>query len=312
VSDPLYVTGATIIVERASAEAVALLRDAGIRSILIKGPPQQQWLSAAGPPRESVDVDLLVSPSDVEAAGSALAARGYSYQPEVTPGVENHSALWSHGGRIPVEVHWTLSNTDPSRTWLTLERETESVEVAGEAVEIPNEAARCLIVALHASQHGPTMEETLHDLERAVEVAARTSWERAADLAKAVDAESAFVNGLWLVSSGRQLGAALGLEPLPLSERVALDLAPVVEGTAGFYWLAQQRGLGARGRFVARKLVPPADFMRFKYPYARRGTGHLALAYLHRAAWLVRSAPAAFVAWRRLRKTAGQDSGRPG
>ena len=72
------IEGALLVVEYASADAVATLRRAGIRSILLKGPLQQRWLADAGPPRVSIDVDLLVAAADFEAAESVIAANGYS------------------------------------------------------------------------------------------------------------------------------------------------------------------------------------------------------------------------------------------
>ncbi len=60
-------------------------------------------------------------------------------------------------------------------------------------VEIPNEAARCLIVALHAAQHGVGAAQTLHDLERALATAGEDVWVRALELAVAVGAETPFV-----------------------------------------------------------------------------------------------------------------------
>ncbi len=183
-------------------------------------------------------------------------------------------------------------------------RETVVAEIAGEKVEIPNEAARCLIVALHAAQHGPSVQAPLYDLERAISVGARSSWERAIDLARSVGAEPEFVTGLGLVPAGERLRADLGLEPLPLTERLAINLAPQAEGVPGFYWLAQQKGLRARARYVARKLVPPADFMRFKYARAGKGTAHLVLAYLYRLLWIARRTVPGFLAWRRVRSAA--------
>ena len=146
---------------------------------------QQRWLAPAGVQRASVDVDLLVDPLDVDAAGKALAAAGYSREPEVTPGVEHHAHRWTAGSRVPIEVHWNLWGTDPTRVWQVLAGETEPTDVLGEMVEIPNEPARCLIVALHAAHHGAGEEAPLDDLESAISVAPRAAWKRAAALAAA-------------------------------------------------------------------------------------------------------------------------------
>jgi hypothetical protein len=83
-----------------------------------------------------------------------------------------------------------------------------------------------------------------------------------------------------------------------------MNLATPVAGEPGFYWLARQPGIRAQARYVARKLAPPADFMRFKYPWARRGAAHLALAYLYRLLWIARWAVPGFLAWRRARAAA--------
>ena len=272
--EPLLVAAASLVIERAAADAVVMLREAGIRAILLKGPPQQDWLAAADPPRASVDVDLFVDPAQAHAAGQKLFDLGYRVVPEVTPGVGHHAVVWTASGQVPVELHDRLWGTGGDE-WDALSRETETVMVAGESVEVPNEAARCLVVALHAAHHGVAKDATLYDLERAIAVADRKSWTHAAELARAVHGEVAFAAGLGLVPSGERLRADLRLGEPGLTDGVALDIATPRSGAAGFYWLSQQNGLRARARFVLRKLVPPADFMRFKHPYARRGRGHL-------------------------------------
>ena len=214
VGEPLLVAAASLVIERAAADAVVMLRGAGIRAILLKGPPQQEWLAAADPPRSSVDVDLFVDPAQAHAAGQALFDLGYRAVPEVTPGVGHHAVVWTAPGHVPVEVHDRLWGTRGDE-WEVLNRETEKVMVAGTSVEVPNEAARCLVVALHAAHHGVGKVATLYDLERAVALADRSSWERAANLARAVGGEAAFTAGLGLVPAGERLRVDLGLdEPL--------------------------------------------------------------------------------------------------
>ena len=296
----LLVAAATLVVERAAADAVATLRNAGIRTILLKGPPQQDWLAAAGASRASIDVDLLVDPTDGAAAGQAFSEVGYRLVPQVTPGVGHHASVWSASGRVAVDVHDGLWGAEGD-TWGVLVRNTESVALADESVEVPSEAARCLVVALHAAHHGAGKEATLYDLERAVAVAERSAWMRATGLARAIDAELAFAAGLDLVATGKQLRTELGLAEPVLSQALALDIATPSTGAAGFYWLSQQHGVRARARFVLRKLVPPADFMRFKHPSARRGRGHLLLVYLYRPFWLARWAIPGLLEWRRIR-----------
>jgi hypothetical protein len=308
-SDPLLVAASSLVIERAAVEAVVTLRDAGIRAILLKGPPQQEWLAPASPPRASVDVDLFVDPAQADAAGQELFERGYRVVPEVTPGVGHHAVVWAAPAQVPVELHDRLWGTRGD-DWEVLVRETEALTLAGETVEVPNEAARCLVVALHAAHHGVGKVATLYDLERAVAVAERMSWERAASLARKVGAEAAFAAGLGLVPSGERLRADLGLDAPALNDGVALDMATPNAGAAGYYWFSRQTGLRARARFVLRKLFPQADFMRFKHPYARRGKAQLALTYVYRPFWLARWAVPGFLEWRRIRSKARTDNTR--
>lgn len=302
VDDSLLVAAASLVIERASGEAVAVLRRAGIRAILIKGPVQQGWLAAAGEPRASMDVDLLVDPAQAAAAGTVFSTLGYRAVPEVTPGVGHHAMVWTAPGRVLVEVHDTLWGADGD-AWGSLASETECMALEGEEVEVPNEAARCLVVALHAAHHGVGDGATRYDLERALVVAERSFWARAAELARAVGAEAAFAAGLGLVPAGEELRADLGLQEPVLTGGLALDMATPKAGAAGYHWFSQQRGLRARGWFVLRKLIPPAEFMRFKHPFARRGRGHLALVYLYRPVWLARWAIPGLREWRRIRST---------
>ena len=309
-SEPLLVAGVSLVVERASADASATLRRAGIRTILVKGPVQQDWLAAAGVARASIDVDVLVDPVDAAAAGHTLSMLGYRVVPVVTPGVGHHATLWAAPGRVPIEVHDTLWGAEED-SWDVLARETETVMLAGEMVEVPNEAARCLVVALHAAHHGVDDDDTRYDLERAIVVAGRPSWEQAAELAGQIGAEPAFAAGLDLVPSGERLRADLELDEPTLTGDLALDIASPTAGAAGYYWFSQQHGLRARARFVLRKIVPPADFLRFKHPYARRGTGHLVLVYLYRPVWLARWAIPGLREWRRIRSATRAGDGPP-
>ena len=194
--------------------------------------------------------------------------------------------------------------TDPARTWPVLAGETETALIADDQVEIPNEAARCLLVSLHAAHHGAAESAPIYDLERAVAVAPRVAWMRALALAQELGAEPAFATGLGLAAGAEPLRAELGLTGHGLTERLAVNVAPSTPGLPGFYWLSRQRGPRATTAYVARKVFPPSDFMRFKYVWARKGPGSLAVAYLYRCLWLIRWSGPAFLAWRRARNAA--------
>ena len=126
------------------------------------------------------------------------------------PGFD-HARVWTAPDRVPIELHWTIVGADERLVWEVLADETETAQIAGELVEIPNEAARCLIVALHAAQHGDGAAQTLHDLERALTTAGKDVWVRGLELAVAVGAETPFVAALDLTARGHALRTALGL-----------------------------------------------------------------------------------------------------
>ena len=130
-----------------------------------------------------------------------------------------------------------LVGVDAGKAWDVFSRETESAALLGATVEIPNEAARCTIVALHAAQHGVAQRAIFGDLEKALMVADTATWRRAADLARSAGGWTPFAGALSLSSQGRELLAELG-EPLPaLSERQALSLLTPAPTSRGFYFL---------------------------------------------------------------------------
>ena len=292
-----------LLVERESANAIKALKEADVPAILLKGPLQQRWLEPAGPPRASIDVDLLVPRERVAAAETALSAGGFLRAvalPDEAGG--EHSTLWMAARRVPVELHWSLVGADASRVWPVLSRETEVVVLMGERVEIPNEPARCAIVALHAAQHGIGDAAIFGDLEKALVVAGIESWRRASELATALEGWPPFAGALSLSPRGRDLLDELGSSPPVLGERQALNLLTPAPTSLGFYFLARQPGVRAKAAFVLRKLAPSREFMRLRYPLARRGTLGLSLAYAYRPLWLVRWALPGLRSWHRARR----------
>ncbi len=294
-----------LLVERASADAVKALKHAGVRAILLKGPLQQTWLEAAGPPRASVDVDVLVSRDQLLSAETALGDIGYRRAVGL-PGEagREHASDWVAPGKVPVEVHWSLVGVDERKIWGVISSETEEAVVMGETIEVPNEAARCLIVALHAAQHGIGQTGIFGDLEKALAVARLESWVRAVELARDVGGWTAFGGALSVTPRGRALLSELGVSAPVLDERQALSLLTPAPTSRGFYFLARQPGAAGKVAFVLMKLVPQPAFMRMRYPLARRGTAGLVAAYLYRPFWLVRWALPGFLAWRGARDLA--------
>ena len=115
--------GMTLRVEDAAVEALAVLKSAGFEVVLLKGlayraaAREVPYLDA----RSTMDVDLLVAPSDAEPAWQALRRAGFvAPPPPDTPKPAEHhhlEGLWSDR-RIAVELHTsTSSSCAPIEAW---------------------------------------------------------------------------------------------------------------------------------------------------------------------------------------------------
>jgi hypothetical protein len=303
--DPFRAAVLGLAIDRATAEAVVAFRDAGIRSVVLKGPSFDAWLYESGEPRLYGDIDLLIPARDGQRAGQVLEALGYRQRSEREPeAVVDHATVWVRPeDRMHVDLHRTLGGVEARGVdpWTVLAADTESMQVGGTDVEILSEPARALHVALHAALPGPNSRKTLIDLSRALERLPIATWEAAAGPARRLGAEAAFAAGLGRLPAGGELAEALELTPERSVEAALLaDSAPYSAWTVDR--LSKAKGLRAKLRLILPRLFPKPEFMRVWYPVARRGRAGLALSYLQRLAWFFRAAPPALSAWRRARR----------
>ena len=298
---------------RAAVDGVAVgvaggLGDAGIRAVLLKGASFARWLYADGAPRFYVDVDLLVRSDLVGDAEALLRAHGYSqlWSPADMPADRPIASHWRRAdGGAPIDLHWALpeAGAAPPAQWEALTGGTERIELAGGEVETLGLAARCLMVALHAARHAD-LPRPAEDLERALRVADRHTWTEAAELADRIGGRDGFSAGLHILPAGVELAESIGVAP-PQSTRALLLLQSPPPGADGLDALFTTRGVRARGRLVARTLVPTRRWMLASTARARRGPGWLAASYLWHPIGVMARLPAALRAWRRAR---GQSS----
>lgn len=306
---PLYAAGMNLAVEAATAEAVRALRAAGVRSLLLKGPPQTRLLYPEGTSRFSVDVDLLVAPGEVRRAEEALARRGFVLVSGTPIAVERpwHAREWvPRTGGVGVDLHTSLIGIGAGapQTWEVLTAETERLVLAGSEVEIPAPAGQALVIALHAANHGASWPVLGEDLARALALFPDPVWRAAADLAGRLDATAAFTLGLGLVPAGRALCERLGLEAGQASVDALLRTGSAPELALALDWLSRLPGARSRARYIAGKLVPSPMRMRVAHSLARRGRFGLWLAYAWRpVSLLLRLGPALWV-WSRARNAA--------
>jgi hypothetical protein len=297
----------TIAVDLATATVARRLTQAGVRSILLKGPALATLLYRDGAFRAYVDVDLLVAPADVARAENVLAGLGFEQlvdDAQLGGHRRLHAHEWRRAGGPSVDLHRTLpgARADPATVAEVLATQTRTITVAGEDVEALAPSGVALQVALHAAHHGPLAAKALDDLERAVERIPLEIWGEAAALAERIDAIPALAAGLRLEPAGAAIADELSL-PYggPVDVALRADGAPPL--AVGIDWLLQTPGPRAKLALVTRTALPPPGALRLWRPLARRGAPGLAAAYVSHPFWLARHAVPSVLAVRRARRS---------
>jgi Uncharacterised nucleotidyltransferase len=293
----------------AAAEAFACFERAGVRALLLKGRSISGWLYGEGDDRPQIDCDLLVAPSDLVSAERILLSLGYRryWDDRRMPSWwREHAGEWLRDrDRVVLDVHRALPGIGVAHeaAWTVLSRDPATLIIATRNVPVLGFPARTLHIVLHAAHHGAGSLFPIEDLGRALRAADSGVWRAAAELARELDALDAFTAGLQLHPDGLALARSLGL-PSRVSTQAALRASAPPPLALGFEQVAQARGIRARIVILARKLVPPADFMRHWDPRAARSRSALIKAYLRRPLWLLRLAPRGLRAWWRARARA--------
>ena len=300
---------ATMLLDAAAAEVTLALRRNGLPSRLLKGAAIASWLYE-GAERTYVDIDLLVSPRDLERVEEALGQLDFS---PVDGGPARgdrprHARVWERAADATViDLHTTLAglSVDPQKAWDVLAARVDTIVIEGETVEMLDEPGRALHVVLHAAQHGARSPQALADLERALGRLPLETWREAGTLAGRLDALPAFVAGLMLTTEGEDVAGRLGVRRVSNVEaelRVGTAREETLGSALGFEWLAGPRSMRERAEFVLSRAVPSSAAMRRRSALARKGYAGLMAAYVLRLAQLAPHAVAGYSAWRRARR----------
>lgn len=296
-------------IDHGTAEVVEALAGAGVPSVVLRGPAIATWLYDHPTERPYGDVDLLVPPDGLEAAGAVLEGLGFSHEMiRATPHDHTfHDEAWMREALL-VDLHRTLSGAGapPTAVWEALTREVSQVAAGGPEFPVPALPGRALVVVLHAAHHGIEFAKPLDDLRRAVDRVSIEVWREAAVLADEIDALGAFAAGLRLIPEGCSLAERIELsEEIPLDAALRAASAPPM--AIALDWLAHGP-LTRRQKlaFVVRKVCPPPAFLRASSPLANRGPLGLAAAYLVRVGSLVRRLPRGLAAMRHARRGAAR------
>jgi len=296
----------TLALDLVAADVVHALREAGVESVLLRGPAVAR-LYPPGTVRAYVDVDLLVPPGALGPAGEALLALGFERVAEDAE-LRGHRPAHAHewlrlGDGAAVDLHRTLSGVGapPAELWAAFARHVEIVLLGGVDVQLPSPAATALGIALHAAHHGPGRERSLRDLALALELVPEGTWRAAADLAGGLDALPAFGAGLSLLPAGADLAERLSI-PSGMPVEVALRASGAPPLALGLDWLLSTPGPRAKAGLVLRTLFPAPGALRSWRALARRGRSGLVAAYASHPFWLARHALPSAIALFRARR----------
>jgi hypothetical protein len=290
-----------LALDAATAELVQALAQRGVGSVLLKGPAIARTLYADPTERSYLDVDLLVEPDGWDEAAEVL--RGLGYRRWALPPNQpaDKAEVWERGDPPTfVDLHPTArwTRADRALVWEAFAAGAERLEVGGAWVAIPGEAARALLLALHACQHGAAEPQPLRDLELGLQHLPAPAWTAASRLAGDLGCADAFVAGLRLAGDERFASAGDRLE-------VHLHAANAAPMAYGFMDLAALPSLKARLAHLPRRAFPAPLVLRRRYAFARRGRRALAAVYVWRPVWLAWNAPAGVRALHAARRQAG-------
>lgn len=280
------------------------MQDAGIPTILLKGPSIARWLYPAGG-RTYVDTDLLVPAREFSRAEIVLRSLGFAEEVEglhpFERGVETAFVRRAEMGRGPggtVDLHRNLPMLPipDGLLWEAFSAETETVPVGGVELRVPGRTALALHVVVHAVQHGFQFH-TDEDLRRAIMMMSEADWRPVADLAARLGIAGILGFGLRHHAAGAEIADSLTLPCLSPADPWAWMLsAPRGSASLTQFWCAPT--LRAKVQWVRWTLIPsPAWIRHVSYvPEARGYT--LLLAY---ARWWRDLAPAIVSAARFVR-----------
>jgi hypothetical protein len=261
----------SLVLDGACRRVVRHLEGAGHRPIMLKGATIAGWLYPDPPLRVYKDLDVLVSPADLDAVIDSL--RDIGFVPLVDRSMLQTSSteeqpLGNVDG-VVIDLHTALKGVrlDPESAWKVFDGLAVPCDWAGHEVRALAPPARAMHLALHTAQRGLVDAKAARDLALGLEVVDRAVWEEAARLADALEATGAFAAGLVLLPAGAQLLDELGVVP-PTDRETRMRA-----GSASTSAIFLERALAAqtwrqRLRVMRGRLFPSARWLRLHEPAA--------------------------------------------
>lgn len=311
--DRVSASARTLWLDVTAARVIALLEQAGLPVVLLKGRAVAAWLYA-DEVRDYTDIDLLVNPAQLGEALRVLGSIGFQHRLQGASRSEYgrfELELFDRTGTC-IDLHHSLIGVSagPAACWSALSSHTEALIVGGRPVAVLDVPARTMHLALHAAQNGAADSKAVADLDRGLTQVPLAVWREALALAMDLDAVQAFSGGLQLTRRGRETAVALCLGP-PSDVAVLLRIASLPQEALQIQHLWEQESVAARTRLVARKLWPTSAYMRCETPTGVGGPAPLLTARLRRAARLPRRSVRAVRHWLLARRVVARGDVQP-
>lgn len=286
-----------ILLDLLCVDACRALAAADIPHVVLKGPSTALWLY--DPPRTYRDVDLLVPVSRLRDAVGALETAKVAAAAERLGEGSAHSLVLLSPRGFEVDLHVTLPMLAPrslDETWKAIAEHISSMDLGGTSVPVLDLAGRCLVLSLHAVASGNQDQRVREDIARAIAHGDAAAWEGARDLARDIGAEVLMDDGLAVADPTRPTRSVDAL----------LKRSNALGSAFGLQRVAQQPGVVAKVREVAREAFPSAAFMRRVDSRAAGSRYALAGAYGRRLRRLAHELPGAIRQWQHARRTTGR------
>lgn len=263
-------------------------------AILLKGAALAALVYPASHLRPRLDTDILIRPGDRRHVEDILIREGFAATPEALGALGTGQSHWIGANAVAVDLHWRLFNAQAFGEVLSFDelwRESRPAHIAG--ARVPSLEHQLLIAAVHRVAHHFDSSRLiwLYDLHLLVSALGPGGLGPVAAAAERRGVGGAVARGV--LRATELFGPALPAEVVSRfsalvperHQRAYVEGAPrLIDLLASD--LAAQPGWRSRGRLLREHLVPPAAYMRTRYPGWPRF--FLPIAYVDR---IVRGVP---------------------
>jgi hypothetical protein len=295
---------ARLQVDAWTAEVVGAMRERGIRPVLLKGPAVARWLYAEDPDlRSYVDADLIVSPSDFDAARRLLADLGFvAALPAPIEDVVWHSRAYARerdGANVDLhhKFHGMQAVTDED-AWRAVSTHSEVMCVSGVDVEVPGIPARVLHLVLHLEPEDGPNSQNWRDLLRGLDRVPREDWSAALALARQLGIEHEMGVRLRRLPEGAALADELGIARKAsryYQLAVAVERGDAPRSVRSIWGFLSLPNISSRLAYIVAKLTPDERALREQSMLARMG--HVRIARALHIFGVAARLPTTLIAW---------------